>query len=107
MGESEETLLQAMEAGSSYQPASFDGLAATDHEPFTTADITSEVDDRVQIDRLLAKLSAESAAIVRLYFFDDMTQQEIGDRLHLSQVAVSRRLAKVITRMEALAGAAG
>jgi RNA polymerase sigma factor (sigma-70 family) len=53
--------------------------------------------DRVLLDSLLATLDSRSRLIVRLYYLHDLTQTEIGWRLGLSQMHVSRLLRQAIT----------
>jgi RNA polymerase sigma-B factor len=47
---------------------------------------------RPDVARMLASLPSRQRAVIYLRFFRQMTQQEIGDRLGLSQVHISRLL---------------
>jgi RNA polymerase sigma-B factor len=60
--------------------------------------------DRVAIDSLLSGLEPREQLIVRLYYHQDMTQAEIGRRLGISQMHVSRLLRQAIRRLVAAAG---
>ena len=42
---------------------------------------------------------------MRLYFFHNLSQAQIGRKLGLSQVHVSRRLTRILTRLRVLASA--
>ena len=48
--------------------------------------------DRVLIDSLLETLDERDQTIVRLYYLEELTQSEIGRRLGLSQMHISRLL---------------
>ena len=48
-------------------------------------------------------LPARERALVRLRFEEDLSQSEIGRRLGLSQMHVSRLLRRALARMEAIA----
>jgi RNA polymerase sigma-B factor len=53
------------------------------------------------VEQLLAILDRRAREIVRLRFADDLMQREIGDRLGLTQMHVSRILRASLTRLEA------
>jgi RNA polymerase sigma-B factor len=55
--------------------------------------------DRVLLDSLLATLDSRSRLIVRLYYLHDLTQTEIGRRLGISQMHVSRLLRQAIAEL--------
>jgi RNA polymerase sigma-B factor len=59
--------------------------------------------DRVALDALLSALEPREQVIVRLYYHQDMTQAEIGRRLGISQMHVSRLLRQAIRRLAAAA----
>jgi len=48
--------------------------------------------DRVLLDSLLEALDEREQTIVRLYHLEELTQSEIGRRLGLSQMHISRLL---------------
>jgi len=50
--------------------------------------------NRVFVDELLTHLPPREQLIIRLRFYDEMTQAEIADRLGISQMHVSRLLAR-------------
>jgi RNA polymerase sigma-B factor len=53
-------------------------------------------DARASLDPLLARLSGRDREVLRLRFEDDLTQREIGERLCISQMQVSRILRDAI-----------
>lgn len=103
---STEEVIEAMEAGRSYQPASLDtpaGEAGTGLEAQLGSDDTAmfRAEDRVVIEQLLSLLPKREQLMVRLRFFDGMTQTEIAQRLGISQMHVSRLLARSIEALRA------
>ena len=59
--------------------------------------------DRVLIDSLLETLDERDQSIVRLYHLEELTQAEIGSRLGLSQMHISRLLRQATGRLQATA----
>jgi RNA polymerase sigma-B factor len=59
--------------------------------------------DRVLIDSLLETLGERDRSIVRLYYLEELTQSEIGSRLGLSQMHVSRLLRQATAKLAATA----
>lgn len=107
VGASEEAVLEAMEAGDAYRLASLDAPLAG------SSDIQVQVggedpamlafEQRQLLEPLLARLDERDQLIVRLYYVHNLSQADIGARLGLSQVHVSRRLAKILERLRTLA----
>jgi RNA polymerase sigma-B factor len=99
-----EDVLEALELGWSRRPSSISGpvgdrgaaasLAADDPA-------VEQVDDRVDVERLLAMLPPRDAAILRMRFYEGSTQSEIGEQIGLSQVQVSRLIRGALTRLAA------
>jgi RNA polymerase sigma-B factor len=59
--------------------------------------------NRVVLDSLLATLDERDQTIVRLYYREELTQSEIGERLGLSQMHISRLLRQATTQLVAAA----
>lgn len=107
---SEEEVLEAMEAGQAYraQPLGLDdqdgappvGLGVEDAGLF-------EAENRVVVEALLARLPRREQLLLRMRFYDDMSQREIAARLGVSQMHVSRLLARVLDALRQEAAAAG
>jgi len=55
--------------------------------------------DRVLLDSLLETLDERDRTIVRLYHLDELTQSEIGGRLGLSQMHISRLLRQATEKL--------
>jgi RNA polymerase sigma-B factor len=84
-----------------------------DAEDHTIADTIGEEDDgytrveqRTDIDLLLAELDPREQQVLRLRFIDDLTQREIAERVGVSQMAVSRLLSRCLPRLKDTAVAA-
>jgi len=60
----------------------------------------STVLDRSALDSLLGRLDERDRAIIELYFREELTQSEIGDRLGYSQMHISRLLRKAVGELE-------
>lgn len=101
-GVSEEEVLEAMEAGSLYRLVSLDGPATRDEDEASELVACLGDDDpgfeqierRAELDDLLGVLPDRERRIVELRFFDGMTQSEIAERVGVSQMHVSRLLAR-------------
>ena len=63
----------------------------------------SQVEQRTVVDDLIECLSEGEQQVLRLRFEEDMTQRQIGDRLGLSQMSVSRTLHRVLGRLRVVA----
>jgi RNA polymerase sigma-B factor len=59
--------------------------------------------DRLVLDSLLATLDERDRTIVRLYYREELTQSEIGERLGLSQMHISRLLRQATAQLVAAA----
>jgi len=59
-----------------------------------------QVDDAAFVDGLLDTLSDRARMILRLRFENDLTQSEIGDRLGISQMHVSRLIRQAIATLQ-------
>ena len=61
-------------------------------------------EDRILVERLVAHLSPRDQEIVRLRFFEELTQAEIAERIGISQMHVSRLLRKAFGELAAMSG---
>lgn len=108
---SEEHVLEAMEAGQAYRLASLDatprggdarGEQRSNDVPTTDGGFAA-IDRHDTVERLLERLPEEDQLLLRLYYLHGLSQSDIGARLGMSQVHVSRRLANIIGRARAMA----
>jgi len=86
------------------RPVGESGLTIGDTLPCTDTDLEL-VDEWVTFCRLCRELSADERDLLRMRFVEDLTQQEIADRLGISQMQVSRRLRAVLDGMRRSAAA--
>ena len=89
-------------ASSSFHPTSLDA-STTDDESGSVAYLLGDddeslarVDDRVCLGAALSGLDAEERQLLALRYVDELTQREIGMRLGMSQMQVSRALRRVV-----------
>lgn len=75
-------------------------------DPPSAGDDFQVVADRDAVRRALPVLSHREQCILRLRYFDDLTQAEIGARVGLSQMQVSRVLTSSLGRLRTVASAA-
>jgi len=107
-------VLEAMEAGRAYRFSSIDAPAADDDDRAQSPaaaqlgeDDTGleEVEQRMLLSPLIASLPKREQMIIHLRFFRGMTQSEIASRLGISQMHVSRLLARSLVQLRDRAGA--
>jgi RNA polymerase sigma-B factor len=107
-GVDEEAVLDALGALTanecvSLQTPSDDGERSLGDELGGDDDEYARVEQRALINDLLQHLTVPERRAICLRFRDDLTQCEIGERLGMSQVAVSRLLRSVLPRLGELA----
>lgn len=87
---------------------SLDELVSVDGNRTSVGDMTpaydyqeySEQKDRqMEIDEIIKNLPTEYKEIVELFYYEDMKQTEIAEKLDLNQMMVSRRLKKAFNYM--------
>jgi len=107
-GLSAEDVLEAREAYSALHASSLD-MSAHDGEADevrvvdtlgATDDHYAEALDRTALDTLLGELEERDRAIVELYFREELTQAQIGERLGYSQMHISRLLRRAVGELE-------
>lgn len=64
----------------------------------------AEADDRILLDTAIAKLENREREIIRLRYFESLTQSEVASRLSMTQVAVSRAEKKILLKLRAIIG---
>ncbi len=107
---SPEEVLEAIEAAEAYRAISLEGPGPQSEEPAgdllgAVDDQLGHVEDRLVVERLIGALPPREQLMVRLRFFEEMTQADIAERLGLSQMHVSRLLARCLDRLRVLLAA--
>ena len=98
---SEEEVLEAIEAGNAFRAQTIHP-AEGNRETLVAGALAQHdaalhgADDRLLVAELLASLPPREQLIVRLRFFEGMTQDDIAARLGISQMHVSRLLARTL-----------
>lgn len=107
---SEEEVLEALEAGQAYRFASLDAPSPGEDEGDTMSSQLGEEDagmidaeHRVALSPLLAQLPKREQVILHLRFFEGLTQSGIAERLGISQMHVSRLLARSLAQLRSSA----
>jgi RNA polymerase sigma-B factor len=102
-----EEVLEAREAAAAYRAESLDRPASTDDEDGAClVDVLGAHDpgfgraeQSATVERLMRALTDRQREILRLRFGEDLTQSEIGERVGLSQMQVSRLIRQAIERL--------
>lgn len=102
-------VLGALGAAAAQRPESIDAPAGGEGDEDRAARLAVEEDfgavDRAdQVERLMDVLDEREREIVRLRFYERLTQDEIADRVGISQMHVSRLLRRSFEAMRAAAG---
>jgi RNA polymerase sigma-B factor len=104
LGVNDEDVLEAMEVGGAYRSTSIDSRPNENSETLTLEGRLGEDDHgfdlaehRVLLERVIEELPEREQTIIRLRFFDEMTQTEIAQQVGISQMHVSRLLARTLS----------
>ncbi len=102
---SEEAVIEAVEVANQYELASLQESGGDDEGP-SVADRTGDEDpalelleDRGELSWALDQLTPRQRVIIALRYFHDMSQQQVADRLGISQMHVSRLQRKAIEQL--------
>ena len=100
-----EEVLEAMDAGSSFSMASLDspGGYAMAHPARTGDKGYDAVENGLFVEALLDRLPARERDVVVLRFHGELTHSEIGRRLGMGQMQVSRTLTRTLSSLRARA----
>jgi len=102
---SEEEVLEAIEAGHAYRFTSLDAPSGNDDEMSLSTELGAEdqglidSEHRVTLSPLIAQFPPRERTILHLRFFEGLTQSEIAARLGISQMHVSRLLARALAQL--------
>ena len=102
----EEEVLEGLESANAYSTVSLDAPDSGDEDAPAVADSLGMVDEslegveyRESLKPLLEKLPAREKKILLLRFFGNMTQSQIAAELGISQMHVSRLLARTLAQL--------
>jgi RNA polymerase sigma-B factor len=110
---SEEQVLEALEAMGAYRASSLDvPRSAREEESESVAETIGSTDqgydraeERATLEPLMAGITERERTVLRLRFSEDLTQAEIGERIGVSQMQVSRLIRQALSRLRASADA--
>ncbi|HUR22869.1 MAG TPA: SigB/SigF/SigG family RNA polymerase sigma factor [Acidimicrobiales bacterium] len=107
---SEEEVLEALEAGQAYRFSSLDAPSPGDDDGDSLGahlgavdPLMADAEHRMALTPLIARLPQREQTIIHLRFFEGLTQSEIASRLGISQMHVSRLLARSLAKLRAAA----
>jgi RNA polymerase sigma-B factor len=111
---SPEQILEARATASAHFPVSLDRLASEEdedgeHRPQLVSQEEpgyGRVERAVDLERLLTHLDERELTVLRLRFEHDLIQREIAERVGISQMQVSRVIARAIKVLQAASGVA-
>lgn len=110
---SEEEVLEALEAGQAYRSTSLDAPTGNEEGETLGARLGDEdpsledAESRATLSPLLAQLPPRERLILHMRFFEGLTQSEIAGRLGISQMHVSRLLARSVAQLRSAAESPG
>jgi RNA polymerase sigma-B factor len=106
IGVSAEQVLEARDAAGAYRPTSLDPPRADAEDEWHTIDDFGVEESGYELaeqgatlERLMTVLSDRERELVRLRFAEDLTQSEIGARVGISQMHVSRMIRQIVERL--------
>jgi RNA polymerase sigma-B factor len=107
LGVTLEQLLEAREAAGAYRAVSLDRPRDDDEEGSDALAVAFGIEDRgfgeaedaATVERLMRVLTDRERDVLRLRFAEDLTQAEIGERVGVSQMHVSRIIRQAIGRL--------
>ena len=110
IGASTEQVLEAREAAAAYRAVSLDRPRDEEEDDSGIADSVGADDpgfglaeDAATVERLMRVLTDREREVLRLRFEEDLTQSEIGTRVGVSQMHVSRLIRQSIARLREVA----
>jgi RNA polymerase sigma-B factor len=107
----DEDVLEALQASRAHRVGSLDAPVRDEEDPASTVGErigTPEpgfrlAEDRAMLGRLMTSLSARDRLVLRLRYEEDLTQEQIGERVGISQMQVSRVLRQCIVKLRGVA----
>ena len=112
VGADAEEVLEALEASGAYKATSLESPRGSGDEDGgdTLGDTMGSeelgfglAEDRATLEHLMRSITPREREVLRLRFAEDMTQAEIGERIGVSQMQVSRIIRQSIARLRTVA----
>src|SRR4051812_15160411 len=104
LGITPEQVLEAREAATAYRAESLDRPCRDDQDATSVVDTLAadepgylQAEHAATLEAMMSVLSDREREVLRLRFAEDLTQSEIGHRLGLSQMHISRLLRQAVT----------
>lgn len=101
-----ETVREGLLAAEAYKPASLDAPARGGGDTGTVGDQLADgespytrADDHLTLEAAMADLPPRERAIIEMRFVEELTQSQIAERVGVSQMQVSRLLAKTLDQL--------
>jgi RNA polymerase sigma-B factor len=108
-GLSEDEVLEGLDVGTAYQAQSLDAPVGDDEGPTLELaepdDSLAMLEEWADVAQQLRELPERERRILYLRFFRNMSQSAIADEIGISQMHVSRLLARTLGRLRESAGA--
>jgi RNA polymerase sigma-B factor len=108
LGVGRDEVVEALDAAEAYRTASLDHPVGFDEDGACLGDLLGDEDpgfaltvDRQVLRGLVTRLGERDKRILLMRFFRGMTQAQIGAEIGISQMQVSRLLAKILTDLRA------
>jgi RNA polymerase sigma-B factor len=103
----EDDVIEAIVSGQSYRTVSLDTPLTPDDQSGTSLgealpsqdDEFDKVEELVSLRPLLDKLSPRDRRILALWYFEELTQQQIGEQIGVTQMQVSRLINRALGRL--------
>ncbi|HEX6697885.1 MAG TPA: SigB/SigF/SigG family RNA polymerase sigma factor [Solirubrobacteraceae bacterium] len=113
VGAEEEDVLEALEASGAYKATSLESPRGSEDDSGDTLGDTlgteehgfALAEDRATIEHLMRSITPREREVLHLRFAEDLTQAEIGERIGVSQMQVSRIIRQSVARLRAYATA--
>jgi RNA polymerase sigma-B factor len=108
---SDEDVLEALQASRAHRVGSLDAPVRDEEDPASTVGERlgtpepgfGRAEQRAVLSRLMTVLSARDRLVLRLRYEEDLTQEQIGQRVGISQMQVSRVLRQCIHKLRTVA----
>jgi RNA polymerase sigma-B factor len=103
LGTGEDQVIEALAAGRAFQALSLDAPASDSEDAASLGELTGQDDPQLQhlvdiesVNAHWAELDVQSQQLLMMRFYGNMTQEQIGQRLGVSQMQVSRLLRRAL-----------